>query len=243
MQVIKLSAIDSTNAYLKRLLQENVVENFTTVVADFQTAGKGQQGNTWLSEAGKNLMMSVFVEDIDYIRNELAFLSMAVSLSVFRTLQYFGLHDLSIKWPNDILSDKLKVSGILIENIFFNDHKTNSIIGIGINVNQLDFEKLTHASSIKLLTGKHHPIDEVLDRLMLYFHEYISQFLTGKSGKLHQEYESVLFRKDKPSTFEDHSGSRFAGIIKGVDSSGKLIVWMEDNVEKRFSQKEISLLY
>lgn len=243
MQLIKLSATDSTNSHLRRLLQEKMLENFTVVVADFQTAGRGQQGNTWLSEAGKNLMMSVFVKEIDCKKNELAFLSIAVSLSVFHVLKYFALQDLAIKWPNDILSGKMKVAGILIENVFYNGHKTNSIIGIGINVNQLDFEKLTHASSIKLLTGKHHPIDEVLDRLMLYFHEYISQFLTGKSGKLHQEYESVLFRKDKPSTFEDYSGSRFAGFIKGVDSSGKLIVWMEDNVEKRFSQKEISLLY
>ncbi len=243
MQLIKLSATDSTNSHLKRLSQEKTLENFTVVVADHQTAGRGQQGNTWLSEAGKNLMMSVFVKEIDYKKNELAFLSMAVSLSVFQTLRYFALQDLTIKWPNDILSGKKKVAGILIENMFYKDHKTNSIIGIGININQQKYDQLSTASSIKLLTGKQNAVDEVLDKELLFLDKYISDFLNGKAKQLHEEYESYLFRKNKPSTFEDIEGKRFSGIIAGVNTEGKLVVVLEDNIQKQFNQKEIKLLF
>ncbi len=243
MQLIKLSATDSTNSHLKRLLQEKTLENFTAVVADFQTAGRGQQGNTWLSEAGKNLMMSVFIKEIDYKKNELAFLSMAVSLSVFHVLKYFALQDLAIKWPNDILSGKMKVAGILIENVFYDGHKTNSVVGIGINVNQQNFGQLATASSIKLLTGRQNAVEEVLNKQMLFLEKYVSLFLSGKTKRLHEEYESFLFRKDKPSTFEDPEGNRFSGIIGSVDREGKLVVLLEDNVRKLFNQKEIKLLY
>ncbi|PJB12070.1 MAG: biotin--[acetyl-CoA-carboxylase] ligase [Flavobacteriales bacterium CG_4_9_14_3_um_filter_40_17] len=243
MHIIKLSATDSTNLHLKRLLQEKMLENFTVLVTDYQTAGRGQQGNTWLSDAGKNLMMSVFVKEIDFKKNELAFLSMAVSLSVFHTLKYFALQDLTIKWPNDILSGKMKVAGILIENLFYNNHKTNSIIGIGINVNQHQFDQLATASSIKILTGKQNVVEEVLDKELLFLEKYISLFLSGKTKQLHGEYESYLFRKDKPSTFEDIEGKRFSGIISGVNPEGKLVIVLEDKVQKHFNQKEIRLLF
>jgi BirA family biotin operon repressor/biotin-[acetyl-CoA-carboxylase] ligase len=188
-------------------------------------------------------MMSVFVKEIDYKKNELAFLSMAVSLAVFHTLKYFALQDLTIKWPNDILSGKMKVAGILIENVFYNGHKTNSIIGIGINVNQQKFDQLSTASSIKLLTGRQHVVEEVLNKQMLFLEKYISKFLNGKSKQLHEEYESHLFRKDKPSTFEDTEGKRFSGIIAGVNPEGKLVVGLEDHIQKQFNQKEIKLLF
>ena len=123
MQIIKLNAIDSTNNYLKQLLIDTALEDFCVVTTNHQTKGRGQMGAEWVSEKDKNLTFSVLkkVPSVNLSRQFL--LSILVSLSIVKTLEQYKLPKLAIKWPNDILSDHHKVSGILIENLI----KSNKI--------------------------------------------------------------------------------------------------------------------
>ncbi|WP_323788213.1 biotin--[acetyl-CoA-carboxylase] ligase [Psychroserpens sp.] len=243
MRIIKLNAIDSTNSFLRQLSAEESIEDFTVLVTENQTNGRGQMGTQWQSESAKNLMFSVFkdVSSLDVISP--FYLSMAVSLAVFKALKSFQINTLKIKWPNDILSEQQKLSGILIENVIKQNQLQSSIIGIGINVNQMSFNDLPNATSMQLISGNHfdrdHLLEEVLKQLKHYF-----LMLHSKSYKdLKLEYESHLFRKNKPSTFKDTQGNLFSGYIKGVSDFGLLQVLIEDEIVKSFDLKEVTLLF
>src|SRR4051812_14072234 len=115
MKLIKLDAIDSTNDFLKSLSSQDELENFTVVTAENQTKGKGQMGAKWQSESGKNLIMSVLVKDFLFDNEQVFNLSIIVATSVIEVLKTFDIPELSIKWPNDIMSYTKKIGGILIE--------------------------------------------------------------------------------------------------------------------------------
>lgn len=243
MRIIKLDAIDSTNTYLKQLSSEGAAEDSLTVVAGFQTNGRGQMGTIWNSQEAKNLTFSVFkdVSFLDIKRH--FFISMVVSLAVYEALNILGIAKLKIKWPNDILSDEKKIGGILIENVIKSKVISGSVIGIGLNVNQTDFIGLSGASSLLLLSGYVNDLDEVLNVILKqidihFIHLKAHQFKTIKA-----QYESHLFRKNKPSTFKDAEGSLFSGYIVGISDFGKLLIKVEGNIIKSFDFKEVALLY
>ena len=242
MQLIKLSATDSTNNYLKQLILERTLDDFSVVVANHQTNGRGQRGSSWLSEKDKNLTFSVLKRNISIVANQQFLLNILVSLSIVKTLEGFNIPKLAIKWPNDILSDHHKISGILIENLIKNKQIEYAIIGIGLNVNQVKFEGLSKVSSLKnimpLPVDKDELLTKIIDKLKMYFKLYSE----NGSEFLNSEYESYLFRKDKPSTFISHDNNLFTGIIRGVSTSGKLCVQMED-FNKEFDLKELKLIY
>ncbi|MGY8924725.1 MAG: biotin--[acetyl-CoA-carboxylase] ligase [Flavobacteriales bacterium] len=242
MQLIKLSATDSTNNYLKQLILERTLDDFSVVVANHQTNGRGQRGSSWLSEKDKNLTFSVLKRNISIVANQQFLLNILVSLSIVKTLEGFNIPKLAIKWPNDILSDHHKISGILIENLIKNKQIEYAIIGIGLNVNQVKFEGLSKVSSLKnimpLPVDKDELLTKIIDKLKMYFKLYSE----NGSEFLNSEYESYLFRKDKPSTFSSHDNNLFTGIIRGVSTSGKLCVQMED-FNKEFDLKELKLIY
>jgi BirA family biotin operon repressor/biotin-[acetyl-CoA-carboxylase] ligase len=242
MQLIKLNATDSTNNYLKQLILERTLDDFSVVVANHQTNGRGQRGSSWLSEKDKNLTFSVLKRNISIVANQQFLLNILVSLSIVKSLEGFNIPKLAIKWPNDILSDHHKISGILIENLIKNKQIEYAIIGIGLNVNQVKFEGLSKVSSLKnimpLAVDKDELLTKIIDKLKMYFKLYSE----NGSEFLNSEYESYLFRKDKPSTFSSHDNSLFTGIIRGVSASGKLCVQMED-FNKEFDLKELKLIY
>ena len=242
MQLIKLNATDSTNNYLKQLILERTLDDFSVVVANHQTNGRGQRGSSWLSEKDKNLTFSVLKRNISIVANQQFLLNILVSLSIVKTLEGFNIPKLAIKWPNDILSDHHKISGILIENLIKNKQIEYAIIGIGLNVNQVKFEGLSKVSSLKnimpLPVDKDELLTKIIDKLKMYFKLYSE----NGSEFLNSEYESYLFRKDKPSTFTSHDNNLFTGIIRGVSTYGKLCVQMED-FNKEFDLKELKLIY
>ena len=133
MYIIKLDAIDSTNAYLKTLVSTNTVEDYTVVVAKHQTEGRGQMGTQWHVEDGKNLTVSVLTHMKGFALDHSFYISMITSLAIVETLQSFNIPKLHVKWPNDILSENKKICGILIENVIKQDVISASIIGIGLN--------------------------------------------------------------------------------------------------------------
>ncbi|WP_033960752.1 biotin--[acetyl-CoA-carboxylase] ligase [Psychroserpens jangbogonensis] len=243
MRIIKLNAIDSTNSFLRQLSAEESVEDFTVVVADNQTNGRGQMGTQWQSQNAKNLMFSVFKEMSGLSAESHFYLSMAVSLAVFDALKAFQIKTLKIKWPNDILSEQQKLCGILIENVIKQNQLQSSIIGIGINVNQTIFNDLPNATSMQLISGKHFDRDQVLQEVLKQLKKYFSILESKSYGDLKLAYENNLFRKDKPSTFKDKEGTLFSGFIRGVDDSGHLKVLIEDDIVKSFELKDVQLLF
>lgn len=246
MQIIKLNATESTNGYLKELLAEVTLKDFTVVVAHEQSKGRGQMGTVWDSEPGKNLTFSVLKKFDDFMVSNRFMINVLVSMALFEQLKKLQIPDLSVKWPNDILSGHHKVAGILIENILSGDKIQSSVIGIGLNVNQMHFNNLPNVSSLKLILGKNLDLEELLRSLLETMGETFNLLTSNNSVKtnsLLEKYKSVLFRKDKPSTFRNEKDELFMGFITDVSPEGKLVITLEDDVKKEFGLKEIKLLY
>lgn len=243
MNIIKLDAIDSTNNFLKELAKKQDLNNFTVVVAKNQTQGKGQMGTTWNSQSGKNLIMSVLVKNVLKNTEEIFHLNVAIALSVIQVLEEFNLPKLSIKWPNDIMSDVKKICGILIENSFKSDKTIESVVGIGLNVNQKEFDNLPKASSITLIMQQEFDLDLILNRLLFCIENNCNLIASNNEAKLWNDFHKYLFKLNVPMTFEDANNKRFMGIIQGVTSEGKLQMIVEDDSIKTFGIKEIQMLY
>ncbi len=243
MRIIKLNAIDSTNSYLRSLSISEKLTDCTIVTAKEQTNGRGQMGTSWNSDYSKNLTVSVYFDVSPLKIDQNFYISMAASLAVLKTVKDFNIKNSHVKWPNDILADSLKIAGILIENIIKKKCIEATIIGIGLNVNQTHFEDLPKASSLKKITGVKYNLDEVLFVIVKHLEDQINRLKNGEFEGLKNDYESKLFRIDKPSTFENNHGKRFTGFIKGVNKFGKLKVLLEDEKLEEFDLKEIKLLY
>lgn len=243
MYIIKLDAIDSTNSYLKTLATSKLPRDYTVIVAEHQTEGRGQMGTVWQTEIGKNLTASVFKKLERFKIDHQFYISMVVALAIIEALKAFQIPQLQIKWPNDILSANQKICGILIENVIKHNQFKGSVIGFGLNVNQKFFDNLPQASSMSLLTGRVYDKDEVLSKILSNLQVYFKLLETAQYEELKKEYEYLLFRKDKPSTFKTSDQTTFSGIIQGVTTTGQLKVWTEDSIIKTFDLKEITLLY
>lgn len=242
MPLIKLDAIDSTNEFLKQLFKESAVEDYTIVMAKEQTKGKGQMGAKWISEPGKNLTMSVLVKNIQLDNQNIYDFNIAVALAVAKVLKNLQIPNIAIKWPNDIMADSKKVAGILIENILKPDGSFTAIVGIGLNLNQTNFENLPQASSMKCITGKTYEQEEIAILLKDSL-EANRVTLNNHSDLLWEEYSQNLYKKDYPSPFEDKKGNRFMGIIKKVTRDGKLEVLLNDDSLMHYEVKELKMLY
>ena len=243
MKLIKLDAIDSTNDFLKQLSVEKALVNFTVVTAENQTNGKGQMGAKWDSETGKNLIFSVLVKNVLNNITEIFDLNVAVALSVLTTLEKNNIPNLSIKWPNDILSDNKKVAGILIENTIKNNGEITSIIGVGLNVNQLNFDNLPKASSLAVIMKKELDKEVILKQLIESLKSNCDLLQNKSASQLWKSYNNNLFKKGIPMAFSLPDGTKFMGIIKSVNSSGNLELKLENDTVEIFGIKEIQLLY
>lgn len=243
LNIIKLSAIDSTNSYLKQLAKERILEDETVVVTNRQLSGRGQMGNGWVSREGQSLTFSMF-KAFEKLKIESQFvISMAVSLAISEGLKTLNIPKMAIKWPNDILSANRKIGGILIENVLEGSYVKYSIIGIGINVNETDFPNLPQASSLKLETGKNFQLEEVLDKILKKVFTNLNNLSAKDFSEMKELYESNLYQKEMVSVFETPDNSRFNGIIKGVSDIGELLVETENDALRKFQLKEVKLIY
>ncbi|RVT76663.1 biotin--[acetyl-CoA-carboxylase] ligase [Flavobacterium sufflavum] len=242
MKVIKLDAIDSTNDFLKGLSATEELENYTVVTAENQTKGRGQMGAVWNSEKSKNLIMSVFVKGLLVGVEEIYKLNIATALALIEVLKTFNIQNLSIKWPNDIMSANYKIAGILIENSFKSDGSISSVIGIGLNVNQTNFENLPKASSMAVITNSSFDKDELVPLIVEQF-EVNLELINLNPQYLWEKYTEVLFKKGVPMPFKLENQKAFMGIIQGVSATGKLIVLLENDSIVEYGLKEIQMLY
>ena len=240
MYLIKLNAISSTNDFLKDYDKSVDLPNFTVVWADVQTKGKGQMGNVWLTEGAKNLTFSLLLKG-DWVKIELLqTINVMVANAVLKALKQFNLTNIYVKWPNDILSYNKKIAGILIENSFKANGSIETIVGIGINVSQTNFDEFPLASSIQ--NQYNIAIDKQL--LLNTIVEILKQSISIFNDKDEWAYyHDNLFRKDVLSVFEFNNGNKFNGIIKKVNHHGQLVVQLEDDDLQCFNLKEVKLLY
>ncbi|MFA5297446.1 MAG: biotin--[acetyl-CoA-carboxylase] ligase [Lutibacter sp.] len=240
MNIIKLNAIESTNLYLKRLAVKNEVESYTVVSANYQTAGRGQMGSTWHSESGKNLIFSVLINFYTFEVVHQFYLSMAVSLGILEAIRTHISLPLFIKWPNDILAGKEKLAGILIENIINGHYIKQSVIGIGLNVNQEQFPStLKNSTSLKKCSGIFFDTDLLLSEIVLLIEKFVGFVERKEFEKLKELYLKSLYKFEIPSMFEDKNGNIFLGKIVDIFEDGKLVVALENEETCKFNLKEI----
>jgi BirA family transcriptional regulator, biotin operon repressor / biotin---[acetyl-CoA-carboxylase] ligase len=242
MKLIKLDAIDSTNEFLKGLSNSHLVGNFTVVTAEHQTKGKGQMGSAWVSEPSKNLIMSILVTDFLQDSNRIFDINIVASVSIIQALETFNIPVLSIKWPNDIMSYNKKIGGILIENSIKSNGNINSIVGLGLNVNQTNFEHLPKGSALAVISNTTFDKQEILLKIIKKLKQNIRSWNQNKDF-MWADYTKKLFKKGIPMPFSEQNQKHFMGIIQGVSSTGKLEILLEDDSIADYDIKEIQMLY
>ena len=242
MRIIKINATNSTNSFLKELAQNSSLDEITVAVTNNQTSGRGQMNNSWISEPYKNLTFSLFTTLKKVKVEHQAYLNFAVSLAIYDVLLEYDVPNLYIKWPNDIMSGKKKICGILIENTFSHSRIKNTIIGIGLNVNQEKFHKnLTNASSLKIILKKSIELQALMNTIINHINLKISCVELKNFNQIYNRYHQALYKKGIPTTFLNQKTKQlFMGIINGVSSSGNLQIQLEDNSIQEFGLKEVS---
>ncbi|MCX2745074.1 biotin--[acetyl-CoA-carboxylase] ligase [Mangrovivirga sp. M17] len=235
-----LPSCQSTNDIAAGLSQSKNLMDGHVVWTTNQTAGKGQRGNTWESEPGKNLLLSIVVYPKSLDAGNQFLLTAAISLGVHETIKSFVPDkDVYIKWPNDIYVGKLKIAGILIENMLKNGNIDQAIIGIGSNINQ-SHGLHPSATSLYLETNKEIEIEEYYMRLLQNIEAFYLKLRAGKSSYLKSLYYRRMLWYQEENLFQ--SGDKFFhGTILGVNNEGKLQVSTEEGI-KAFGLKEISFV-
>ena len=229
-KIIHIEETDSTNRWLKAHGEGTMV-----VVADYQTAGKGCGTNSWESERGKNLTFSMLIHPTDIPASQQFRITEVVSVALCEVLeQYIG--DVSIKWPNDIYVGDKKICGVLIENRLQGNVIVDSIIGIGLNVNQTEFvSDAPNPVSLRQLLGRE------IDREAL-LHDFLETLETVSSSETtYSAYRNKLFRMGKQAVFSDETG-RFEGTIQDVETDGRLLIKDLAGQARRYAFKEVQFV-
>ena len=241
--MIHLNETDSTNRYLQQLCQEtgnNKVEEFTTVCADYQTAGKGQRGNSWEAAKGANLLFSfVCYPTFIPIRQQFV-LSQLISLGIKETLDEY-CSDISIKWPNDIYWKEKKICGILIENDLQGNSIGRCISGIGLNINQEVFlSDAPNPISLKQITGKHYQRETILEKVMQRIEQSYQKLKedSAYASELATRYAASLFRREGLHCYQDKDGLFNARLVR-VEADGRFVLMDEVNQERSYLFKEV----
>ena len=241
-ETIKLTTVNSTNSYLKKIVGIGRAKIEGVVVsAREQTLGRGQMGNVWKSEVGKNLTFSFLLKPklkaIDQF-----LLSKVVSLGVVGFLENLGIDDVSIKWPNDIYVKNHKIAGILIENSLKGGQVDNCIVGIGLNVNQLQFDKsITNVTSLNFLLKQEQNVELLLPRLLFFIERSYLKLIALKLHEIDSCYLAKLYRLNELHQFLI-DGEQIEAIIVGIASSGKLQLKIKDLV-KEFDLQEVKFVF
>lgn len=230
--------IESTNAYATGLLQSESVTEGTIIYTNYQSAGRGQKGNRWESEDGKNLLFSTVLFPIMVKPEDQFIISIFISLGICDFLKPL-IPDCRIKWPNDIYAGNDKIAGILIENSVISNAIKYSIAGIGLNINQEKFpEELPNPVSLKILTGKEYDLDHCLKQLAGCLDLGYKQVISGSWDKLRDQYISSLYQLNTWHRFRSEKGF-LEGRIVSVTESGLIKIEVMDGKIQEFSFKQI----
>lgn len=241
VSLIRISETNSTSSYLQSLCAGRKTEEFTTVVADFQTSGRGQRGNSWESEPNRNLLFS-FVLFPEFLKARRQFLiSQIISLAIKEELETYTPH-ISIKWPNDIYWKDRKICGMLIENDLMGQNISQSIAGIGININQEAFySPAPNPVSLWQITGKQYDRFDILKNIMLRIQSYYELLRKDDTSSILISYEKSLFRNEGMHKYKDAGGEFMARIVR-VEPEGRLILEDETQTQRGYMFKEVEYI-
>jgi len=236
--LIHLTSVDSTNKYAAAILHKENPTEGTVILADVQTHGKGQGENIWLSEKGLNLLCSIILRPDFLPAYKQFYLSMSVASGIIDCLTDLDIHA-QVKWPNDILIKGRKISGILIENSVLSQNLHTSIVGIGLNVNQVNFPSgIPDPASILGETGKLYEVRQILLKLLFFVEKrltllYAEDFMAVKSGYLNR-----LWLLNSRAFFSDQTGN-FEGRIVDVAESGELMILTSTGETRTYNFREV----
>lgn len=242
--ILYLDEVGSTNQIMRKYLESGeTLPKLFTIVAKTQTEGRGQRGNTWVSNPEENLTLSILLRpgtlaiDSQFAVSEYA--AIATARTVAHYLSPEQKKKLTVKWPNDIYYNNTKLGGILIENTIQGAKVVDSIIGIGLNVNQTVFpEELPNPISLAQIIGRKVELSEILEVLRSKFDDMYEDFLLGHYSHLHQTYMRRLYRREGLHPYRDKEGE-FMASIQGVKSNGQLMLRLEDGEERIYSFKDL----
>jgi BirA family biotin operon repressor/biotin-[acetyl-CoA-carboxylase] ligase len=239
--LIYLPTCHSTNDIAAEKIQQSDVFEGTVIVTSYQTAGRGQRGNAWETAPDQNLTFSLILRPSFLRASEQFRLSMVVSLGVYDFLSEFLDESLRIKWPNDMFVGTQKIGGILIENILQGSSIGYSIVGIGLNINQLEFVVPT-ATSLRREVRQpfRYDLEPLLNKLLIQLEKNYLALKNDSFDGIKIRYLSKLFRYQEYHYFR-RNGSLFIGQIVGVDETGRLAVETNNYLEY-FDLKEIEFV-
>ena len=238
-KIIKVNATRSTNDRVKMLIKSKKIESGDIVVAKYQYGGRGQNTNKWYSSYGKNLLCSILYRPLDVNANQIFCINQVVSLAVLETIRKFNKEKCFIKWPNDIMSVNKKISGILVENSLSLNQVNYSIIGVGININQVLFKKLPNATSLKKISNSDIIIQEVLNELIENYKFYFSRI--NELRYINEEYNKNIFGKDGCNFVVN--GRRQHGKIISISDIGIVKLKIDSKRIQEFDPRKIKILY
>lgn len=240
--LIELTETTSTNTHATQLLRQTNLPEGSVVWAHYQTSGRGQQGNTWLAEKGKNLTFSLVIHPNFLSAEKQFYLSKVTSLAVLGMLTEYlpaSQYDIQIKWPNDILVNKQKIAGILIESILRGSSLQSSVIGLGLNVNQSGFEEMKRkATSLFVLLGKEFDLKAVLELFCKHFEALYLNLKQNKFDRLNKLYLNNLYRFNEFADYKS-GGETFRAKLIGVEENGLLVLATALNETLKFNFKEV----
>lgn len=239
MNLIILEEAASTNTELRGMVD---AEHGTIVAARRQTAGRGQRGNTWESEAGANLTFSILVRPKAIPPSKQMAISRAVSLAIVRWLDRYLNEEVAIKWPNDIYVGDKKICGILIEHVLTSGRIDRTIIGVGININQRKFlSDAPNPVSLSQLTGKSYPLDKMLEEVSGEIIALVEAENEAGGELTEEDYMFRLWRREGYYRYRDAEGE-FMARIANVASDGILTLERADGTMSKYAFKEVAAI-
>ncbi len=238
-------SIGSTNTYLRELGGGDPAYDYEVAVADFQTAGRGQKGNTWESEQGKNLLFSILAHPKNIKVREQFYISEAIALavsdSVMAALGPQFAREVSVKWSNDVYWKEFKMAGILIENTLQGDRILDTVVGVGLDVNQEVFlSDAPNPISLKNITGRDYDRDALLSDIVERFKGYM-ELQADKRSDVDKLYRNRLFRREGYHRFRDAQGE-FEACIEGIRPDGCLMLQTTSGEHRVYEFKQVQFI-
>ncbi len=220
-------SLASTNDYATDFLSKSKPSEGTVISTYKQTQGKGQHDSIWESSANQNITLSILLQPTFLLPKHQFWLSQAIALGVRDFVASFITQkQVFIKWSNDIYVEDEKVAGILIQNIISRASISNSIIGIGININQMNFDINNHrqATSLAKINQQTYDLDKLRQHLFWYIEVRYMQLKNNKIHNIQSDYMDVLYKYQIPHQYELPTGERFTGFIQGITPFGNLVI-------------------
>ena len=235
-KIIHLTSVDSTSNYTANLVKDGKISSGAVILSDIQTEGRGQRSNTWQSLPFENLTFSFLLKPSNLSNILPITINHCVSLALAEFMLVYGLKP-QLKWPNDIYVNNQKIAGILIENNFNSGVVTNSIIGVGVNVNQTSFDSLK-ATSLALLKNEKYPIKGILFDIIFELNKQFHLFETTSSEAVKERYDMNLWKINELVRFTIANNHK-QGVVLGTTTDGNLLVQFKDEILS-FRNGEIS---